>query len=192
MTQYREFNAATVDDALEKASSSLGVPTSELSYEVLDEGSVGFLGIGARDARITVALPDGSEGLGAETSLAAENVEDEDLVEVAAGPSDELSEVFAETSEAEQAAVPEELLGEIRDLVTSIVEAMGFESRIDVYDAGSFVAADVASDNTALFITAKEETIDTLLHLVNAAIYRRRPIVKSIVLAADHYLERRI
>ena len=192
MTQYREFNAATVDDALEKASSSLGVPTSELSYEVLDEGSVGFLGIGARDARITVALPEGSEGLGAETSLVAENVEDEDLVEVAAGSSDELSEVFAETSEAEQAAVPEELLGEIRDLVTSIVEAMGFESRIDVYDAGSFVAADVASDNTALFIGQKGETIDALQHLINAAVYRKRPFVKRIVLDAEGYRQRRI
>ncbi|MDQ5809895.1 MAG: protein jag [Actinomycetota bacterium] len=193
MTQYREFNAATVDDALEKASSSLGVPTSELSYEVLDEGSVGFLGIGARDARITVALPEGIEGLGAETSLAAENAaEDEDLGEVAAGPSDELSEVFAETSEAEHAAVPEELLEEVKDLVTSMVGAMGFESRIDVYDAGSFVAADVASDNTALFIGQKGETIDALQHLINAAVYRRRPFVKRIVLDAEGYRQRRI
>ena len=192
MTQYREFNASTVDDALEKASSSLGVPTSELSYEVLDEGSVGFLGIGARDARISVALPGGSEGLGPETSLVAEITEDEDLVEEAAGPSDELSEVFAETPEAEHAAVPEELLGEIKDLLTSMVGAMGFESRIDVYDAGSFVAADVASDNTALFIGQKGETIDALQHLINAAVYRRRPFVKRIVLDAEGYRQRRI
>ena len=192
MTQYREYNAATVDEALEKASSSLGVSAGELSYEVLDEGSVGFLGIGARDARITVALSEGSEGLGAETPLATENAEDEDLVEVAAEPSDELSEVFAETSEAEHAAVPEELLGEIRDLVTSMVGAMGFESRIDVYDAGSFVAADVASDNTALFIGQKGETIDALQHLINAAVYRKRPFVKRIVLDAEGYRQRRI
>ena len=189
MTQHREFNAATVDEAIERASSSLGVSASELSYEVLDEGSVGFLGIGARDARITVELPEGSEGLGPEKSLAAE---EEDLVEEAAGPSDELSEVFAESSEAEHAAVPEELLDEIRDLVTSIVAAMGFDSRIDVYDAGSFVAADVASDNTALFIGQKGETIDALQHLINAAVYRKRPFVKRIVLDAEGYRQRRI
>jgi len=193
MTQHREFNAATVDEALEKASSNLGVPASELSYEVLDEGSVGFLGIGARDARITVVLPEGSEGLGPEHSLVAENAEDEDLLkEEAAGPSDELSAVFAESSEAEHAAVPEKLLEEIRNLVTSIVGAMGFDSRIDVYDAGSFVAADVASDNTALFIGQKGETIDAVQYLVNAAIYRKRPFVKRIVLDAEGYRQRRI
>jgi spoIIIJ-associated protein len=189
MTNNREFNAATVDEALEKASSTLGVPVSELSYEVLDEGSVGFLGIGARDARITVELPEGGEALGPEQSLAAEEA---NLVEEVTGPSDELSEVFAESSEAEQAAVPQELLDEIKDLVTSIVGAMGFVSRIDVYDAGSFVAADVASDNTALFIGQKGETIDALQHLINAAVYRKRPFVKRIVLDAEGYRQRRI
>jgi spoIIIJ-associated protein len=187
MTYNREFNAATVDEALEKASSSLGVPAGELSYEVLDEGSVGFLGIGARDARITVESPEGSEGLGPEESLAAE-----DVVEEAAEPSDGLSEVFAESSEAEHAAVPEELLDEIKDLVSSIVGAMGFDSRIDVYDAGGFVAADVASDNTALFIGQKGETIDALQLLINAAVYRKRPFVKRIVLDAEGYRQRRI
>jgi spoIIIJ-associated protein len=187
MTYNREFNAATVDEALEKASSSLGVPASELSYEVLDEGSVGFLGIGARDARITVESPEVSEGLAPEKILAAE-----DVVEEAAEPPDELSEVFAESSEAEHTAVPEDLLDEIKDLVTSIVGAMGFDSRIDVYDAGGFVAADVASDNTALFIGQKGETIDALQHLINAAVYRKRPFVKRIVLDAEGYRQRRI
>jgi spoIIIJ-associated protein len=98
MTHNREFNAATVDEALEKASSSLGVPASELSYEVLDEGSVGFLGIGARDARITVELPEGSGGLGPEKKQSPA-AEEEGLVEEAtAEPSDELSEIFAESS----------------------------------------------------------------------------------------------
>ncbi len=192
MTYNREFNAATVDEALEKASSSLGVPASELSYEVLDEGSVGFLGIGARDARITVELPEGSEmPLPEESPAVVADAEGEDLVK-GASP-DELSEVFADSSsEAEHAAVPEELLSEVRDLLTSIVGAMGFDSRIDVYDAGGFVAADVASDNTALFIGQKGETIDALQHLINAAVYRKRQFVKRIVLDAEGYRQRRI
>jgi spoIIIJ-associated protein len=179
MTQNREFNAATVDEAVEKASSSLGVSARELSYEVLDEGSVGFLGIGARDARITVELPGGSQQLGAEESPA----EERPMVEESA---------VEEAAEAEHAAVPEELLDEVRSLVTTVVGAMGFESRIDVYDAGSFVAADVTSDNTALFIGQKGETIDALQYLINAAVYRKRQFLKRIVLDAEGYRQRRI
>jgi hypothetical protein len=33
----------------------LGWPSDQLDFEVLDQGSTGFLGIGARDARILVA-----------------------------------------------------------------------------------------------------------------------------------------
>src|SRR5215212_10014339 len=57
MTQTREFNGATVEEAIEKASALLGLPAEDLSYEVVDAGSDGFLGIGARDARILVEVP---------------------------------------------------------------------------------------------------------------------------------------
>src|SRR5215216_1139797 len=64
MTDDREFYAATVDEAVEKAAGELGLSVEEVSYRVLDEGSTGFLGIGARDARIIVELPE-SRVLGA-------------------------------------------------------------------------------------------------------------------------------
>jgi spoIIIJ-associated protein len=182
MTQTQEFNAATVEEAVEKASASLGLPVEDLSYKVIDAGSEGFLGIGARDARIAVELPGSTE---------RPSVEEEP--ETAGVPaSHELSEILGESPESEDVAAPEELLGEISDLVTSVVEVMGFEARIDVYDAGGFIAVDVTSDNTALFIGQKGETIDALQYLVNAAIYRKRPFVKRVILDAEGYRQRRV
>jgi spoIIIJ-associated protein len=190
MTQTREFNGATVEEAIEKASAVIGQPAEDLSYEVVDAGSDGFLGIGARDARILVEVP-GNVRLEVEEEEPA----DEAYVEPAGSDTPaplELSEVLGEAPEAENVAVPEELLDEIRSLVTTVVEAMGFESRIDVYDAGGFIAVDVASDNTALFIGQKGETIDALQYLVNSAIYRKRPFVKRIVIDAEGYRQRRV
>src|SRR5688572_6555300 len=57
MTDSVEFHASTVDEAVEKAAFELDLPSAEVSYRVLDEGNSGFLGIGARDARIVVAVP---------------------------------------------------------------------------------------------------------------------------------------
>jgi spoIIIJ-associated protein len=182
MRQNREFNATTVEEAVEKASASLGLPIEDLSYEVVDEGSEGFLGIGARDARIVVKVP-GTE---------QQNFDDDPETADDVPAPQELSEVLGELPASENVAAPEELLDEIRDLVTSVVEAMGFVARVDVYDAGGFVAVDVASDNTALFIGQKGETIDALQYLVNAAIYRRRPFVKRIILDAEGYRQRRV
>jgi spoIIIJ-associated protein len=104
----------------------------------------------------------------------------------------ELSAVLGDPIEAENVDVPEELLEEVRNLVASVIDAMGFESRIDVYDADSFIAVDVAPDNTALFIGQKGETIDALQYLINSAVYRKRPFVKRIILDAEGYRQRRV
>ena len=198
MTYTKEFNAGTVEEALQKASASLGLPAEDLSYEVLDEGSEGFLGIGARDARIAVRVPDAegaTEGPDHDVAYYEEPaiVDDDSMGQVEATDTPaapDLAGIFGESDETE--AAPEELLGEIRELVTSVVGAMGFEARVDVYDANGFVAVDVASDSTALFIGQKGETIDALQYLVNAAVYRKRPFVKRIVLDAEGYRQRRV
>lgn len=187
MTQSQEFNAGTVDEALEKAAANLGVPTAELAYEVVDEGSEGFLGIGARDARIVVHAP--YAGGATETSVSEAPsseeprdepipMESEEVGEgIAEAPSSDLSEVYGGSADGgENVPASEALLNEVRDLVTSVVEAMGFEARVDVYDADGFIAVDVASDSTALFIGQKGETIDAIQYLVNAAVYRQRRV----------------
>ena len=54
--EYREFTGKSVDDAITNATVALGVTSSEIKYEVVEEGSSGFLGIGSKDAIIRVAI----------------------------------------------------------------------------------------------------------------------------------------
>ena len=196
MTDSMEFYASTIEEAVEKAALELGLSSEEVSYRVLDEGNSGFLGIGARDARIIVlaSAPHASGEDERPESTRAENVvvdEPEPEPSENAGSST-LSEVYGEQSESEQVEAPQELLDEIRALVSSVLDAMGFEARIEVYDAGGFIAADVAPDNTALFIGQKGETIDALQYLVNVSAFRDRPFFKRIVLDAEGYRQRRV
>ncbi len=195
MTQSQEFNAATVDEALMKAAAGTGVPREELSFEVLDEGSTGFLGIGARDARVLVH---GAFAAQTETRSEDEPVEAY-AVETTVPPSeaepvpeDVAPEPVPAGPLSENEAASEELLEEVRESISSVLAAMGFEARVDVYDADDFIAADVTSDNTALFIGQKGETIDALQYLVNASVYRQRPFAKRIVLDAEGYRQRRV
>ena len=199
MTDAMEFYASTVDEAVEKAALELGLASAEVSYRVLDEGNSGFLGIGARDARIIVEAParhSAGEDELTETTPAETVVVDEPESERSESPgnagSSTLAEVYGEQSESEQIEAPEELLEEIQTLVSSVLDAMGFEARVEVYDAGGFIAADVAPDNTALFIGQKGETIDALQYLVNVAAFREQPFFKRVVLDAEGYRQRRV
>jgi spoIIIJ-associated protein len=200
MTDSIEFYASTIDEAVEKAALELGLASAEVPYRVLDEGNSGFLGIGARDARIIVEAP--TQRTAGKLDDLPQPTRDENVVvdEAESEPSERagnagsstLSEVYGEQSDSEAIEAPEELLEEIRALVSSILDAMGFEARVEIYDAGGFIAADVAPDNTALFIGQKGETIDALQYLVNVSAFRERPFFKRIVLDAEGYRQRRV
>ena len=49
---YKDFSAKTVDDAITAACQEFTVTSDRLDYEVIEEGSSGFLGIGAKPALI--------------------------------------------------------------------------------------------------------------------------------------------
>ena len=50
--EYIEVSAKNVDDAITQASIQLGTTSDQLEYEVIEKGSVGFLGIGSKNAVI--------------------------------------------------------------------------------------------------------------------------------------------
>ena len=51
---YIEISAKTVEDAITKASIELGLSSDQLEYQVISQGSSGFLGIGSKPAVIQV------------------------------------------------------------------------------------------------------------------------------------------
>lgn len=190
MTESREFNASTVEEALSKASGTLEIPVEELSYEVLDSGSDGFLGIGARDARVVISIErDDDAGVPVETE---DMLRKSPTLDSYSPPENDDPPAVLESHAGEKMQVPEELVEEIEKYVSSIVEAMGLDSRVDVYDTGDYIAVDISTDHTALLIGQKGETIDSLQYLVNASVYRDREFLKRIVLDSEGYRQRRV
>lgn len=200
MTEQREFYATSVDEAVAKAASELGVEQSALVYRVVDEGNTGFLGIGARDARIEVESspsPDLTRPVAAEPDPVLEEpvVEQDTGVEEGVEERDRpvIADVIMEPEEsAESEPVPQDAVDETEERIVALLDAMGFDARVDVYDAGGYVAVDVAPDNTALFIGQKGETIDALQYLLNASVNKTRESRVRVVLDAEGYRQRRV
>lgn len=53
--EYIEVSAKTVNDAITEACQKLGITSDKLDYQVIEEGSNGFLGIGSKPAIIKAA-----------------------------------------------------------------------------------------------------------------------------------------
>ena len=198
MSNNREFYAATVEEAVEKASQALGVPGDLLHFEVLDQGSAGFLGIGARDARIvvenSVTQADVPLSVGEEDRPAQYEGERGAEPQVEGEPREavELPQVGEEDDKTIAEEAPEELILAVDELATALVDAMGLDATIDAYDSGDIIAVDVATSETGLLIGQKGETIDAIQYLLNVAVYKNRPFSKRIVVDSEGYRHRRI
>ncbi len=199
----QEFYAESVPEAVIKASNHLGVPSEQLQYSVLDEGSSGFLGIGARDARIAVTLPVTSSGSPPETESVSsvssgndpvmlEEPETSGKVDV---PSDnavvkETAMGEAEPSSSEE--VPADLIVAVDGFATQLLEKMGFDATVDAYDAGEVVEVDISTKETGLIIGHKGETIDAIQYLLNVVAYKGRPFLKKVSVDTEGYRQRRV
>lgn len=200
MSERREFNASTIDEALERAASALNVDRGALSYEVLDEGSSGFLGLGARDARIMVEIsaveetpPQTEEPPVPEESRPpdAPTLEDEDEPSEGASLPPADAEPHPEAG-AEHESVSPEFLEEVREHVETTLDAMAFDGEVSVRDDGEAIAVDIESGDAGLLIGQKGETIDAVQYLVNVAVYRNREFSKKVILDCGGYRERRV
>ena len=59
MSSFLEFDAKTVELAVQKASESLNIPIKKLKHDIISYGSTGIFGlVGTKKARIRVSLPD--------------------------------------------------------------------------------------------------------------------------------------
>lgn len=88
MKEYANYSAKTVDEAITKAMMELGISSDRLSYEVVEKGSAGILGMFSRPAVIRVCIPveNEDEYLLKDTVIKEAPVKEEKPVKPAAKP----------------------------------------------------------------------------------------------------------
>ncbi len=142
MTETRQFEGRTEEEAVSEACAALGVDVEELDYTVLDEGSDGVLGLGKRPVQIRVRVPkDGDEG---EAFEAPNGVESVDAVQSVDGEhSDGVDSV--DGVDAADASIDEEARGGIvgpapekaakaKEVAEGLAVRMGIGCKVSVTD----------------------------------------------------------
>ena len=179
---YTEFTGKTVDEALTAATVSLGLTSDQIDYEVVSEGSSGFLGIGSKDAVIKVISKEEKTKLEEET-VSTPSVEEKveatetPVVEDKPGISDEEVEKIA------------------RDFLNDVFAAMNLKVEMDVVfeedDHGKTMSIDLKGPEMGIIIGKRGQTLDSLQYLVNLAVNRKAANYVRVKIDTEDYRRRR-
>ena len=175
-----EVSAKTVSDAITEACQKLGVTSDKLDYEVLEEGSSGFLGIGAKPALIKARVKEDKEIVKESVKEPVKEVlkEEKKFVKETAKVSN------VDATEVEEAA--KKFLGEVFD-------AMEMEVIVDAKydDAEKALDVDMRGEEIGILIGKRGQTLDSLQYLVSLVVNRGQADYIRVKLDTENYRQRR-
>lgn len=178
--EYKEFSAKTVDDAITAACQDFFVTSDKLNYEVLEEGSSGFLGIGAKPALIKARVKEDKEIVKESVKEPVKEVlkEEKKFVKETAKVSN------VDAREVEEAA--KKFLGEVFD-------AMEMEVIVDAKydDAEKALDVDMRGEEIGILIGKRGQTLDSLQYLVSLVVNRGQADYIRVKLDTENYRQRR-
>lgn len=174
--KFVEKIAKTVDDAVTEALLDLMVTRDDVEIEIIEKGSKGFLGIGARDAKVKVTMKKKEE----------ENSVFEELgIEKLSIRMDDVKEVLEEETEK----VDPVKIGE--SFLTDVLEKMDIDAEIESKVNKEQVRMNVSGEKMGLLIGKRGETLDALQYLVNLVVNKNTEKYTRVILDTENYRQRR-
>ena len=184
-------SAKTVEDALTEASIELGLASTEIDYEVIEKGSAGFLGIGAKQAVITAwkKVEEKQKKPEKKIEKVQEKVEKKPVevqevkeeVEVSENEKEEkLAEVEPQTKEACEKF--------LKDVLKSMDMEVTLTSEIDEDGA---LGITMEGENMGILIGKRGQTLDSLQYLTNRVANKMQSGYVRVKLDTENYRARR-
>lgn len=188
-----EKTGKTVEDAVSAALADLGATAADVEVKILEKPSKGFLGFGARPAKVQVTLKEIPEPAIPEPATFEAPVKTEILVE----PAQLKPEIPPEPEipaepEPEPAFDRSAVIESARNFLARIFTAMNVEVEIVAKETESEVVLDLVGKSLGVLIGKHGQTLDALQYLTNLAANRATATDKIyFVLDAENYRERR-
>ena len=186
--EYQEFSAKNVDDAITEACETLMVTSDRLDYEVISNGSSGFLGIASKPAVIKARIKEEN----------AEPVQEE-----VPAPKEVKSEVKKETKEVVKEDKKEEvkksdvngdeLIAKANAFLKEVFDAMKMEVKIDTkFNASeNILDVELSGAEMGVLIGKRGQTLDSLQYLISLVVNRDVQDYIHVKVDTENYRERR-
>lgn len=185
MEEKKSFSAATIEDAITLATMELGIPSDELEYEVVEKGTKGFLGIGAKQAVIEARRRAPEKAEKAERPSKKPEKKEEKKAEAKAEPAKKPEKI--KTNENDEAHFEEG-----RQFLLDVFARMGMKVEIEyklVED--DTLEMNLSGDEMGVLIGKRGQTLDSLQYLTSLVVNRSGEHYIRVKLDTENYRERR-
>ncbi|MGL4798185.1 MAG: RNA-binding cell elongation regulator Jag/EloR [Cellulosilyticaceae bacterium] len=184
--RFLEKTGRNLDSAITDALIELGATRDEVTIEVLEKGSKGFLGLGAKNARVRVTVKEESDEI--EEVVAPE----EEVVIPQPEPKAEVKEVVpAPQKEAKRPVDVEAGTQKAIEFLTKVLKEMNVDAAFTSKSEGDKVYIDISGEKMGIVIGKRGETLDSLQYLTNIVVNKSNENYIKIMLDTENYRERR-
>jgi len=164
-----EVIAQSVEEAIEKGLSDLGLPRDAVDITVLDEGGSGILGIGSRQARVRISILGENEDLEAEETSAPVREKNED-----------------------------QTLNLVEEIVSELLEKMNLEATVSAkYGEKSDklphdpILVDISGNDLSVLIGRRAKTLNALQYITRLILGKELEHGIPLSIDVEGYRERR-
>lgn len=180
--EFIEVSAKSKSDAITEACQKLSVTSDRLYYEVIEEGSNGFLGIGSKPAVIRAAVK--------EEAKFDENVKEKAEKEVGKEKTAQVENKSAASASVASDGVIEK---RAKDFLNDVFSAMNMKVDVVIkYNAKDrAMDIDLSGDEMGILIGKRGQTLDSLQYLVSLVVNKDSENYIRVKVDTENYRERR-
>ncbi|MFN2133834.1 MAG: RNA-binding cell elongation regulator Jag/EloR [Anaerolineae bacterium] len=193
-----QVSAATVEEAIKKGLASLGLARDRVTVQVVDHGSRGLLGLGARDAivRLIPIAAQANEPQATPSTVPTRATEPPAVAETVSAP------VRPRPAPAAQDAVdvewtPDQVAETARQTLSELLGKMGIEAQVHVRqpegkDSESApLTLDIEGESLDILIGNQGKVLNSLQYITRLIVSREVERWVNLVVDVDHYKQRR-
>lgn len=174
-----EKRAKSVELAIEEALKELNVTKDKVNIEIIEEGSKGFLGIGAKDAVVNVTLKEKS------VSKPVQKPVSRPVEQSVDSPVQKTAETV---SKPVTNGDPE---AEAQKFLSDIFKAMDLDVEISTSMEDDTVAVELKGENMGIVIGKRGDTLDSLQYLTSLVVNQKAEDYIKVSIDTENYREKR-
>jgi len=187
-----EKRAKNVETAVELALSELGVTRDKVDVEIIEEGSKGFLGIGAKEAVVKVTLKNAAKPVKKEKPAPKKEAKKEIKKEVAPAQDNAEAKPRRRDSKPLTPEQAKEACEKATTFLTDVFASMSIDvNAIASLDGEDSILVKLDGENIGIVIGKRGDTLDALQYLTSLVVNKKSEGYIKVTLDTENYREKR-